>query len=166
MGLFVVSVIGFIVCGIILLIKAIRKKPKKVIGVLTGVFFVVALATMIWAMNTPAVDPTQMIGEDPRPKAVEADFVKINAGEWEGKFVKAVGEVSLIKLKTDQIIIFDLTTQEGDGYGVYSVEAAFNVGEIERDIAEGDRVVVYGTVEKPNDLMMPVIGASIIEKGE
>jgi len=33
MGLFVVSVIGFIVCGIILLIKAIRKKPKKVIGV-------------------------------------------------------------------------------------------------------------------------------------
>ena len=76
MGLFVVSVIGFIVCGIILLIKAIRKKPKKVIGVLTGVFFVVALATMIWAMNTPAVDPTQMMSEDPRPKAVEADLLK------------------------------------------------------------------------------------------
>lgn len=161
MGLFVVSVIGFIVCGIILLIKAIRKKPKKVIGILTGAFFVVALATMIWAMSTPAADPKQMIGEDPRPKAVEADFVKINAGEWEGKFVKAVGEVSLIELKTEQVIVFNLTTSEG----VYSVEAALNVGEIEKDIAEGDKVTVYGTIERPNDLMMPVIGASIIEKG-
>jgi len=100
MGLFVVGVIGFIVCGIILLAKVIRKKPKKVTGILTGVFFVVALATMIWAMNTPAVE------------TVKADYNKIMAGEMNGQIVDLVGDIEDIKRDGE---LYFVTIRASDG---------------------------------------------------
>lgn len=111
MGLFVVSVIGFIVCGIILLAKVIRKKPKKVIGILTGAFFVVALATMIWAMNTPAA------------KTVKADYNKIMAGEMDGQIVDLVGDIENIK-RDGVLYIFTISTPDG----VYEAVALEDTG--------------------------------------
>lgn len=159
MGLFFVGAIGFVISLVLLII---RKKSRKTFGILTVLFLVIGIAGMISAMNTPAIDSSEMIGEDPRPTAIEADFIKINAGEWEGKFVKLTGEVVLVTEKTDKDIVFDLVTD--DGY--YTVKGVNWIGEVDFDIIKEDEwVIVYGTVEKPdNKTGIPIISASIVEK--
>lgn len=154
MGLFFLGVVGFIISLVLLIF---RKKSRKLLGVLTVMFLIVGFVGIL----TPSVNPTAMVGDDPRPAAIQGDFAKINSGEWEGKFVKLEGEVGVITEKTDKIIVFDLVT---DG-GYYIVEGTALVGEIDFNIERDDKVVVYGSVEKPDEKTgIPIIGAAIVEK--
>ncbi len=142
MGLFVVGVIGFIVCGIILLIKAIRKKPKKAAGILTGAFFVVALATMIWAMNTPAAE------------TVKADYYKIMAGEMNGQIVDLVGDIEDIKRDGE---LYFVTIRASDG--VYEAVALEDTGGKFPNVGD-KRVKMYIVPDYTDDgqLVITIIG--------
>jgi len=55
--LFFVGLCGFLVCLVMLVVKAVCKKPKKVTGILTALFLLIGFAGMIYAMYTPAIDP-------------------------------------------------------------------------------------------------------------
>lgn len=100
MFLFFVGLIGFIVCVVILIIKAMRKKPKKAIGILTAVFLFFGLAGMIYAMSTPAVE------------TVKADYKKIMAGEMNGQMVDLTGDIENIERDGD---LYYITVKASDG---------------------------------------------------
>lgn len=59
---FLVGGLGFLVCLVTLINKAIRKKPKKVTAILMSSFLVMGVSSMIYAMSTPAIDPSTVVG--------------------------------------------------------------------------------------------------------
>ena len=112
MGMFFVGAIGFIVCLIVLVIKAVRKKPKKIIGILTGLFLIIGIAGMISAMNTPALE------------TVTANYDKIMNGEMNGQLIELVGDIEDIKqdgelyrltIKTPEGVYQAVTTKDVSG---------------------------------------------------
>ncbi len=112
MGMFFVGAIGFIVCLIVLVIKAVRKKPKKIIGILTGLFLIIGIAGMISAMNTPSLE------------TVTANYDKIMNGEMNGQLIELVGDIEDIKqdgelyrltIKTPEGVYQAVTTKDVSG---------------------------------------------------
>lgn len=105
-------------------------------------------------------EPTQEeLNEQLKAEAVQADFVELNNDNAEeNKKVFSVGEVTHIA-KEGMLGEFTLTTEEDDGYGMYTIS---NFTEVE--VAEGDNVKVYGVTSGKDDLGVPVINATIIEK--
>ena len=105
-----------------------------------------------------ADEPTQEeLNEQIKAEAIEVEFVKANAEEYEvGTRLKATGEVSFL-----DDITFTLTTEEGEGYGMYEI---FYANTTEAEFKDGDTVTVYGAYDgKADDSGMPKIGVSIIE---
>lgn len=141
MGMFFVGVIGFIVCLIILIVKAVRKKPKKIIGILTGLFLIIGIAGMISAMNTPSLE------------TVTANYDKIMNGEMNGQIVDLVGDIEDIKQDGE---LYRLTIKTPDG--VYQAVTTKDVsGPFPR---VGDkRVKMYITTEysESNQLVITII---------
>jgi len=94
-----------------------------------------------------------------KKEATDADFVELNVDNPpEGKKVKATGDISMVS--GDGVgTTFTLTTKEGDGYGMYTINN-FSL----TDVQEGDKVTIYGTTiaEKADD-GSPQINATIIE---
>lgn len=105
-------------------------------------------------------EPTQEeLNAQLKEEATEIDFVKANGDEVEeGTKVKATGEVS--NLIDDTLMKFTLATEEGEGFGMYSV-AGFNTTEA--DISDGQTVTIYGTYAGKGDTGMPAINVTIIE---
>lgn len=94
-------------------------------------------------------------------KSEEIDFMKANAGEYNGdEPLFATGEVSLLNDENVHIS-FNLTTESDDGYGYYAVEG-FNISDSE--FSDGDTVTVYGMYDGKNDMGMPVIYTTYVEK--
>ena len=141
MGMFFVGAIGFIVCLIILVVKAVRKKPKKIIGILTGLFLIIGIAGMISAMNTPALE------------TVTANYDKIMNGEMNGQLIELVGDIEDIKQDGE---LYRLTIKAPDG--VYQAVTTKDVpGTFPR---VGDkRVKMYITPEysESNQLVIIII---------
>jgi hypothetical protein len=95
-----------------------------------------------------------------RKFSVEAEFVKINGGDYDSNDpYKITGEVSALTGK-EQGHEFMLTTEENDGYGVYTV----TIMTSEVNISEGDIVTAYGTFGKEkSDVGAPNLIAFLIE---
>lgn len=133
MILFFLGAIGFLVCLIIFVVKLIIKRPKKAIGILTGVFFGMTIIGMIIAMNTPAIE------------TVPANYKKIMNGEMNGKIVDLVGDVEKIET-VGELYVFKIKTSDGE-YEAYTT----------KDVAgtfpqEGDkRVKMYVTPDYTDD---------------
>lgn len=108
------------------------------------------------------IEPTQEeLNAKLKAEAVKADFVEINVDNPVGKKVFAEGEVTILtKGALDE---FTLTTKEGDGYGIYQITLA---NTTEEDYSEGDIVRIYGTADGKDELGMPKILATIVEKVE
>ena len=108
-----------------------------------------------------AAEPTQEeINEQIKAEAVEIDFIKAQAAEY-AKYarVKATGEV---KLKDD--LNFVLSTEEGDGHGLYDI-TYLNTTEVQFE--DGDIVTVYGSYDGPDGREdLPIIRVTIIEPVE
>ena len=105
-------------------------------------------------------EPTQEdLNTQIKEEAVEIEFVKANADEVaEGTQVRATGEVS--NLVNDTMIEFTLKTEEGEGFGMYSIKG-FNTTEAE--VQDGQTVTIYGTYSGKDDASMPAINVTIIE---
>ncbi|WP_409297776.1 hypothetical protein V1498_06910 [Peribacillus sp. SCS-26] len=96
-----------------------------------------------------------------KKEAKEADFVAVNGGEVAEKTKLFItGEITLITQPDGPIYEFTLTSNEGDGFGVYSVKLLGT----DFSISQGDQVTVYGVYTGKNDLGMPSITATILEK--
>ncbi len=141
MGMFFVGAIGFIVCLIILVVKAVRKKPKKIIGILTGLFLVIGIVGMISAMNTPAI------------KTVTANYDKIMNGEMNGQIVDLVGDIEDIK-QDGELYHVTIKTSEGVYQAVTTKDVAGTFPRV------GDkRVKMYVTPEysESNQVVITII---------
>lgn len=105
-------------------------------------------------------EPTQEeLNAQLKEEATEIEFVKANGDEVEeGTKVKATGDIS--NLVDDTLMEFTLTTEEGEGSGMYSVKG-FNTTEA--TVEEGQSVTVYGTYAGKDDMGMPEISLTIIE---
>lgn len=141
MGMFFVGAIGFIVCLIILVVKAVRKKPKKIIGILTGLFLIIGIVGMISAMNTPSLE------------TVTADYDKIMNGEMNGQLVDLVGDIEDIKQDGE---LYRLTIKTSDG--VYQAVTTKNVSGTFPRVGD-KRVKMYVTPEysESNQLVITII---------
>lgn len=141
MGMFFVGAIGFIVCLIILVVKAVRKKPKKIIGILTGLFLIIGIVGMISAMNTPSLE------------TVTADYDKIMNGEMNGQLVDLVGDIEDIKQDGE---LYRLTIKTSDG--VYQAVTTKNVSGTFPRVGD-KRVKMYITPEysESNQLVITII---------
>ncbi|EDT84662.1 hypothetical protein [Clostridium botulinum] len=109
-------------------------------------------------------EPTQEeLNEKLKKEAVEADFVKINAGKAKNMKVFAEGKISAVdnESKLDIFPSFMLTQKRENGYGVYHVRNVLSV----QGLKDGDTVKIYGIVEeKDKETGMPIISATVIEK--
>lgn len=106
-------------------------------------------------------EPTQEeINQQIKAEAVEIDFVEANGGGIEvGTRVKATGEVSFLDDLT-----FTLTTDEGEGFGMYEIQYANTTDAVFED---GDTVTVYGAFTgKAEGTGMPSISTPLIEPAE
>jgi preprotein translocase subunit Sss1 len=141
MGMFFVGAIGFIICLIILVVKAVRKKPKKIIGILTGLFLIIGIVGMISAMNTPSLE------------TVTADYDKIMNGEMNGQLVDLVGDIEDIKQDGE---LYRLTIKTSDG--VYQAVTTKNVSGTFPRVGD-KRVKMYVTPEysESNQLVITII---------
>lgn len=141
MGMFFVGAIGFIVCLIVLVIKAVRKKPKKIIGILTGLFLIIGIVGMISAMNTPSLE------------TVTANYDKIMNGEMNGQLVDIVGDIEDIKQDGE---LYRLTIKTSDG--VYQAVTTKNVSGTFPRVGD-KRVKMYITPEysESNQLVITII---------
>lgn len=108
-------------------------------------------------------DPTQEeLNEELKQDAVRADFVELNVDNPpKDKKVFVDGEVS--SLKEGALDEFIITSKEGNGNGMYSIQLA-NTTNVE--FKEGDIVRVYGTVDNKNELGFPQIFGTILERHE
>ena len=142
MALFFIGLIGFVVCLIMLIIQAIRKKSKKLVGILTAVFFAVGIIGMITAMNTPAVE------------IVKADYKKIMAGELNGKVVDLTGDIEDIRKDRDLYYITIRTSE-----GVYEAVTTDNVAGTFPQVGDKN-VKMYVTPDYIEDgrLIIVIIG--------
>ncbi|QTD40436.1 hypothetical protein [Sporosarcina sp. Te-1] len=94
-----------------------------------------------------------------KEEAKEYSFVELNSDEVaKDEKVKLTGEVSAVS-GSGVNSTFTLTTKENDGVGMFSVKN-FSL----EDIADGNTVTIYGTYNGKNDVSMPEIVATIIEK--
>jgi len=138
MGLFFVGAIGFVISLVLLIV---RKKSRKTFGILTGLFLLIAIAGMISAMNTPAIE------------TVKADYDKIMAGEMNGEIIDLAGDIENIERDGD---LYFITVNSPDG--VYQLATTEDVaGEFPR---VGDkRVKMYVTPEHSasGDLVITII---------
>lgn len=82
-------------------------------------------------------------------EAVDTNFVEIAKGNWEGKHVKATGEINAVDNEAQVTLLdsFCISAVEGEGYGAYFCT---NVTDRE-DLKDGDVITIYGTVEKKDN---------------
>ncbi len=119
--------------------------------------------------KTDKKEPTQAeLNAQLKKDATKADFVQLNGHEdqYKDKKVYVEGTVSFISQAGAPGREFTMSVQEGNGYGDYGItsldtEHNYNIG---KDIVEGNKVKIYGTVEGKNSEGMPHIVAIIIEK--
>lgn len=112
--------------------------------------------------NEESSGPTQEeLNEKLKAEAVQVEFVKANAGEYnEGDRLFVKGEVDV--LEDDSVFVkFLISAEEGEGYGMYNVEG---VNITDTEFSEGDTVTVYGSYKGESESGLPLIIATIIEK--
>jgi colicin import membrane protein len=95
-----------------------------------------------------------------KEEAVQADFVELNSDEAEtGKKVFTEGVIDSIA-KEGMLGEFTLTTEEGEGVGMYTVVDVMGSDLVK----EGTNIKVYGVYEGKDDLGFPKINATVIEQ--
>ena len=183
MGTFLVllGAIGFLVCAIILIVNIIKKKSKKRISIILGAcvaVFLIGIFTIPTDTSTSSDkiknaesvssayendEPTQEeLDSNLKKEAVEADFIKINGGEWKNKKVFEQGKISNIDVK-DPMITFSLTAKDKNGMAMYKI-ATFKTLPNVAKFNEGDIVKIYGTVGEAGADGIPKIDATIVSK--
>lgn len=101
--------------------------------------------------------------EEVKKKAVKANFIDMNTGKKIDGYVYITGEV-LLESGTEKLDWINVTTEEGNGYGIYSV---LNMVDEKLDIKDGDIVTFYGIqAPKREETGAPSIVAEFYEKGE
>lgn len=125
MGTFFIGIIGLILSVIILLVTAIRKKPKRTILIITGLFLIISLGGMFKAMNEPAIE------------VVKGDFDTVMSGSMNGELIEITGDVEKVE-KIGDLYFVRLMTKDG----AYEIIASEDTpGKLPR---EGDnRIKVY-----------------------
>jgi predicted mannosyl-3-phosphoglycerate phosphatase (HAD superfamily) len=86
-----------------------------------------------------------------------ADFVKLNEDPEVKKRINFTGEVTFVDGGE-----FTVTTDEGNGKGIYSVVMDSNYPLYEAE--KGDNVKVYGVVDGKNDSNMIMVTARYVEE--
>lgn len=99
-----------------------------------------------------------------KTEAVKADFVELNSSPNQNidKKVFVKGEITNV-MKPGEFGNFTVTTKEGEGFGMYSVE---NYGYLDQPVLdehEGKTATVWGMYNGKDDMGMPEILASIVE---
>lgn len=106
--------------------------------------------------------PKEETNVEIKAKAIEADFVEINAGNWENKAVYATGKASSLFSSDGIFYDFLLTVESDSGYVVYNISSNTILVPGLVNLKDGDTVTVYGVVyDKKTGI--PNISASIIE---
>jgi hypothetical protein len=164
--LFVVGGIGFIVWLVLLVVSAARKRPVRNaligLGVCLAVFVVGYIMTPV-VPDEPGAGAAQ-VQQDAnmrlKQEAVKADFIKINGGEVaDGAKLLLEGKVGVVMDEDGKQ--FSLSTDEGDGHGVYNI---VDIGD-SPGVTEGDIVTIWGTYQgKDKNTGIPIIAAHIVEK--
>lgn len=106
---FLVGGLGFLVCLVTLIIKAIRKKPKKVTAILMTVFLVMGVSSMVYAMSTPAID------------VARGNYVDVMAGKLNEQIVEIKGDIVKIENLDNGMYFVQLKASDGD-YELYTTE--------------------------------------------
>lgn len=179
--MFLIGCLGIIGSIIYLVINLIKKKAYKNGLIILGVFCIVTIGGMALMPTQDTVqtskqeqkiktetktdksDDNKHDDKELREQAVKAEFVKLNGHtqDFQKQKVFVDGEVTFVDT-SKALEIFDyftITTKEGDGYGMYTITNFDGV-----DIKVGDKLKVYGYVEKDIDKTgMPAIIGTIIE---
>lgn len=93
-----------------------------------------------------------------KAEATAIDFVAANGDEVaEGTKVTITGEVTNVAGEGIGEA-FTVTTNEGDGFGMYTVK---NITM--KEVTQGDTVTVYGVYDGKDELSMPSIVVTVIE---
>jgi len=102
------------------------------------------------------------INEKLKEEATRADFVELDVDNPPiGKKVFIDGKVSVLTEGT--IDSFTLTSEEGTAYGMYKVILINTTNE---EYTSGDQVRVFGSVKGKDEIGMPEISATILEKNK
>lgn len=125
MGFFYFSLIGLLLSVIFLVIKIIRKEPKKISLILLGIFAVMSV----------------VIGSQPSVDVVKSDYETIMSGDLNGEIIEIKGDVKKIE-KVEDLYIVTLVSSDG----TYEIVVNEDVpGEFPR---EGDnRIKAYVTTD-------------------
>ncbi|WP_102707034.1 hypothetical protein [Terribacillus saccharophilus] len=110
-----------------------------------------------------ADEPTQEeLNEQLKENAIKGDFVEMNGERLEiGTPVYLEGKVSIVTNDSEVMPKYDFVTEEGDGYGHYSITDISS-----SDVpSEGDRLKIYGSYHgKEEDTGIPIVYVHVVEK--
>lgn len=101
--------------------------------------------------------------DDLKAEAVEADFVKINGGEWENKSVFVEATVDVVNHSDSLKSVLHVSKKTDAGYESYDISVYNTLVPDVVNIKDGDKIKAYGIVDKKG-AGAPVILATIVEK--
>jgi uncharacterized YccA/Bax inhibitor family protein len=140
MELFLVGVIGFVVCLIVLFFRIRRQQSKRVLEIFAVSFLFLGAIGMVYAVNAPET------------AAVQADYDDIMEGNMNGKIVCLTGDIAAIK-KEGKLYHVTVKAQDGTYKVVMTEEVPGPVPQV------GDKQVsIYVTPEcKEDQLVLTVV---------
>jgi len=136
MELFLVGVIGFVVCLIVLFFRIRRQQSKRVLEIFAVSFLFLGAIGMVYAVNAPET------------AAVQADYDDIMEGNMNGKIVCLTGDIAAIK-KEGKLYHVTVKAQDGTYKVVMTEEVPGPVPQV------GDKQVsIYITPEYQEDRLV------------
>lgn len=104
------------------------------------------------------------LNEQLKSECIKADFISLNGNTEQNKNLKVFveGEISVVDYDSvmDLFPSFMISQKEGEGYGMYHITNVLSIP----DLKDGDYVKIYGTVDGTNNVGIPKIVSTVIEK--
>lgn len=122
-----------------------------------------AMAATTGAVTQDNTKSREEMNAQLKTEAVEADFVKINGGEWEDKSVFVEATVNVANHNDSLKSILHVSKKTNAGYESYDISVFNTIVPDIVNIKDGDKIKAYGIVDKKGD-GAPVILATIVEK--
>jgi hypothetical protein len=116
--------------------------------------------TKVSTEETKKDEPTQEeLNAQLKEEATKANFVELNSDDTEkGQKIFTVGTIDVV-IKEGMLGEFSFTTEEDEGYGMYTV-----VNVMGTEVTKGDKVKIYGVYDGKDESGFPIINATIIEQ--